>query len=580
MNLSKKGTENYNGAIPPCALTNAIREFQIFNQIEPADGRLTKETIKKMADDRCGNGDAKCTTPKCLAEDRYSAPNQLRRKRYAVRQKKWKISKKGAYNVAYFYENDYNPDAKGKENHDKTMVPAVVKKEIETGFAEWTKYSGLNFIEVDNPKKANMKIRFGSGDHGEKKEKSFFDGPYGVLAHMYYPRKGQMHFDESENYTASHEKPGISLYFVAAHEMGHGLGIEHSANSKALMAPYYIGYREQMLLVDDIKAIRHLYGTGNGFVSPIDGPDIIAPEGLGMGVDVKDKEVVALPPVDGEDTGETKTDGEVKEGGKVVSDKCVTGNSVSFAQTKDLGHCVEGFTAGFTDPNEEYIYLFYNDNNYLRLESGHRGNFPKVSEPESTFAEMFISDKFPGMEGPYDAAVTDDDKKITYFFADETVTTWDWEANQIGDLNREPIENTVFAGLPDSDEIDAVAKYDQQFLFFIGENYYVFSVDDGILDPEGHPATLDGEQIASAFHSFYNGYIYTTIDSYTQNSIYNLIKAKRISKGVSSAEEFQDAVMASYGDIDMEDDTMFGWPCGLGFCGNELESLRPDKFVK
>ena len=158
-----------------------------------------------------------------------------------------------------------------------------------------------------------------------------------------------------------------------------------------------------------------------------------------MGVDVKDKEVVALPPVDGEDTGETKTDGEVKEGGKVVSDKCVTGNSVSFAQTKDLGHCVEGFTAGFTDPNEEYnIYLFYNDNNYLRLESGHRGNFPKVSEPEleSTFAEMVISDKFPGMEGPYDAAVTDDGNKITYFFGDETVTTWDWEANQIGDLNR------------------------------------------------------------------------------------------------------------------------------------------------
>ena len=46
-----------------------------------------------------------------------------------------------------------------------------------------------------------------------------------------------------------------------------------------------------------------------------------------MGVDVGDKEVVALPPVDGEDsdTGETKVDGEAKEGGKVVSDKCVTG---------------------------------------------------------------------------------------------------------------------------------------------------------------------------------------------------------------------------------------------------------------
>ena len=52
--------------------------------------------------------------------------------------------------------------------------------------------------------------------------------------------------------------------------------------------------------------------------------------------------------------------------------------------------------------------------------------------------------------------------------------------------------------------------------------------------------------------------IYTTIDSYAENSIYNRIKVKRISKGVTSAEELQNAVMASYGDTDMEDDTMFG----------------------
>ena len=278
LNLSKKATNNFNGAIPPCALTNAIREFQIFNQIEPADGLLTKETIKKMAEDRCGNKDAKCSTPKCLAQDRYNARTaQLRKKRYVVRKKKWKVSSTGAYNVAYFYENDYNPNAAGKEGHDKSMTPAAVKKEVEAGFAEWTKYSGLNFIEVDDARKASVKIRFGSDAHGEKKERTYFDGPYGVLAHMYYPRNGKMHFDEAENYTASHEKPGISLYFVSAHEMGHGLGIEHSSNSRALMAPYYIGYREQMLLEDDIKAVRHLYGIGNGMVSPLEGETYFAP---------------------------------------------------------------------------------------------------------------------------------------------------------------------------------------------------------------------------------------------------------------------------------------------------------------
>ena len=281
LNLSKRETGKFDGAIQPCALTNAIREFQIFNQLEPADGKLTKKTIRKMAEDRCGNHDAKCTTPRCLADDRYnSRGSKLRRRRYAVRRKKWKASKKGNLNVAYFYENMYNPystDEADKTGHDTTMVPEVVKREIEKGLSEWTKYSGINFVEVSDIKKASVKIRFGPTDHGEKNPKAYFDGPYGVLAHMYYPRNGKMHFDEAENYTASNNGPGINLHFVAAHEMGHGLGIEHSNKPSSLMAPYYIGYREQMLRADDIKAIRHLYGIGNGMVAPLEGDAIVAP---------------------------------------------------------------------------------------------------------------------------------------------------------------------------------------------------------------------------------------------------------------------------------------------------------------
>ena len=65
---------------------------------------------------------------------------------------------------------------------------------------------------------------------------------------------------------------------------------------------------------------------------------------------------------------------------------------------KKSGHCIEEFTAGFTDPDQEYIYLFYNDNNYIRLESGHQAlKFPKVSDPLTSYKEMLISDKFPGV---------------------------------------------------------------------------------------------------------------------------------------------------------------------------------------
>ena len=60
------------------------------------------------------------------------------------------------------------------------------------------------------------------------------------------------------------------MHYVAAHEMGHGLGIEHSSYPYALMAPYYFGYREEMLSDDDIRAVRRLYGLGHGMVIPLE----------------------------------------------------------------------------------------------------------------------------------------------------------------------------------------------------------------------------------------------------------------------------------------------------------------------
>jgi hypothetical protein len=275
MNLSKRAAENYEGSVPPCALTNAIREFQKFNQIEPHDGRLTKETIKKMAEQRCGNTDVECDSPQCLTEDRYNyGPDRLRKKRYAYSRNKWRKSTDGTVSLAYFYENMYNPNAIGKNGHDKSMSANVVKDEVAKGFAEWTKYAPINFIEVDKKEDSDVSIRFGSDGHGEKNTRHYFDGQYGVLAHMFYPLKGALHFDEAENYTAA-RRGGINLHYVAAHEMGHGLGIKHSKDHRAIMAPYYVGYREQMLGTDDIDAVRDRYGKGVGMVAPLETDPVV-----------------------------------------------------------------------------------------------------------------------------------------------------------------------------------------------------------------------------------------------------------------------------------------------------------------
>ncbi|XP_064501233.1 stromelysin-1-like [Pseudopipra pipra] len=207
-------------------MADKIREMQSFFGLE-VTGELNHKTLDMMKQPRCGIPDVRSysTFP-------YSP--------------KWKKE-----DVTYRILN-YTPD----------MLQADVEEAIAKAFQLWSSVTPLRFTRVYSGQ-ADIMISFAAGFHGDFYS---FDGPGGTLAHAYPPGSGiggDAHFDEDENWTKFTTYSGYNLFLVAAHELGHSLGLGHSNVFGALMYPIYMAKdtRDYQLHQDDIDGIQALYGS-------------------------------------------------------------------------------------------------------------------------------------------------------------------------------------------------------------------------------------------------------------------------------------------------------------------------------
>uniref|UniRef100_A0A8C5K593 interstitial collagenase n=1 Tax=Jaculus jaculus TaxID=51337 RepID=A0A8C5K593_JACJA len=151
-------------------------------------------------------------------------------------------------------------------NYTPDLPIPVVDLAFEKAFQVWSNVASLTFSRVSEGE-ADIMISFVSGDHYDNNP---FDGPGEKLAHAFQPGPrlgGDIHFDEDERWTNNNEE--FNLYYVAAHEVGHSLGLAHSPYIGSLMYPSYTKFTGEVMLSQfDIDVIQALYGPSLNPVQP------------------------------------------------------------------------------------------------------------------------------------------------------------------------------------------------------------------------------------------------------------------------------------------------------------------------
>ncbi|KAK6116490.1 hypothetical protein DH2020_049783 [Rehmannia glutinosa] len=247
-------------------LESAVKTYQINFNLN-STGQLDVPTLKRIVLPRCGNPDIVNGTSAMHSGkppgDTYSANSTIRT----------------VAHYSFFPGRPRWPPRRSQLTYafqPENQLSDLVRTVFARAFERWSEVTPLTFVETASFSRADIRIGFHSGDHGDGEP---FDGVLGTLAHAFSPPAGLLHLDGEENWVIDGDflngSPfsAVDLESVAVHEIGHILGLGHSSVEEAIMYPSISsGIRKVELANDDVLGIQELYGSNpnyNGSVSDL-----------------------------------------------------------------------------------------------------------------------------------------------------------------------------------------------------------------------------------------------------------------------------------------------------------------------
>lgn len=190
---------------------------------------------------------------------------------YAVSGDGWDGPGLGTAALQYFFDNG-TPDLPNEQN------------EVARALSTWSQFAAISWTPVGSARQPRtVDFLWATGNHGDGEP---FDGPGQVLAHASLPsppnaepEAGDVHFDDDEVWRVGAD---VDIYTVALHEIGHALGLAHSADPSAVMYAYYSG-PVAGLASDDVAAIRSVYERVGGSPGDAYEPDDTPSEARDLG---------------------------------------------------------------------------------------------------------------------------------------------------------------------------------------------------------------------------------------------------------------------------------------------------------